>query len=323
MRAPGFWARDGLVPRLLDPLGRLYAAATARRVRGKAARMPVPVICVGNLTAGGTGKTPLATALVERLAARGARAHVVSRGYGGRLEGPVRVDPSRHSAAEVGDEPLLLAAFAPVWVAKDRQAGAQEAAADGAEAIVLDDGFQSPRPARDLQIVVIDAEAGFGNGRVIPAGPLREPVGAGLRRAHLAAVIGPPAARAAFLARHDLPVPVLEAELRPLETGMDWDGTRVLAFAGIGRPSKFFATLEGLGADVAGRIALGDHQPLGPALLDRIWREAERLGAQPVCTEKDAVRLPPSLRGRVLVLPVRLASDDWSPLDAALDRLPL
>ncbi|MGR3540499.1 MAG: tetraacyldisaccharide 4'-kinase [Hasllibacter sp.] len=321
MKAPGHWTRRGPLSALLTPLGALYAAATARRVRRPGRRLPVPVICVGNLTAGGAGKTPVVIALIERLAGRGLRARVVSRGYGGRLEGPVRVDPARHAADEVGDEPLLLSAFAPVWVAKDRGAGAERAAADGAGAVLLDDGFQSADPARDLQILVVDAEAGFGNGHVIPAGPLREPVAAGLARADLVVLIGPAAARARFLAdRPFADLPVLEAELRPIETGMDWAGMRVLAFAGIGRPAKFFATLRALGADVAGTVALGDHQPLTPALLERIARDADRLGAEPVCTEKDAVRLPAALRGRVLVLPVRLHADDWAPLDAALDR---
>lgn len=309
------------MPALLSPLGALYAAATARRVARGGRRLEVPVICVGNLSAGGTGKTPVVMALIERLAARGAAAQVVSRGHGGSLIGPVRVDPSRHSAGEVGDEPLLLAAFAPVWVSKDRGAGAEAAAADGAEVVLLDDGFQSADPARDLQLVVVDAEAGFGNGRVLPAGPLREPVAKGLARADLGVVIGPKAARSGFLASSDLGLPVLEAELAPLPTGMDWDGVRVVAFAGIGRPAKFFATLRSLGAEVVDAVPLGDHQPLGPALLRRLSERATRLNARLVCTEKDAVRLPPELRGIAMTVPVRLAAPDWRLLDAALDRV--
>ena len=319
MKAPGFWQTGGWPSALLSPLGRLYAAATARRVAGRGRSLPVPVVCIGNLSAGGTGKTPVVMALAERLSDR--RPAIVSRGYGGSLQGPVRVDPARHGAAEVGDEPLLLSAFAPVWVAKDRGAGAEAAAREGAGAILLDDGFQSADPRRDIQILVIDAEVGFGNGRVIPAGPLREPVEAGLARADIVALLGPAGARRVFLNRSPLDLPVLQAALSPLDTGMDWRGTRVLAFAGIGRPEKFFATLRALGADLAGTVALGDHQPLTRPLLERILRDAERLGAQPVCTEKDAVRLPPSLRGRIMVLPVRLSAEDWSPLDAALARL--
>jgi tetraacyldisaccharide 4'-kinase len=329
MRAPGFWFRPpdrpGLMPRLLAPLGWLYAAGTARRLQQPGYQPQVPVICVGNLTAGGAGKTPTVIALIERLAARGHAAHVVSRGYGGRLEGPVRVDDARHSAGDVGDEPLLLSAFAPVWVARDRAAGVRAAEAAGARVILMDDGFQNPAVKASLGLVVVDAARGFGNGRCLPAGPLREPVQVGLARADLVLTIGDDAAQARFdaLWSSAITCPRLQGALVPLQMGMDWKGERVLAFAGIADPERFFASLRAEGANLLRSEALGDHAPLSEALLRRLQAEAHALGAQLVTTEKDAARLPPAWRSRVLTLVVRLQVQDWSPLDAALDRLGL
>lgn len=331
MKAPGFWfrppKRPGWQARLLAPLGAVYAAATRARLRKPGWAPAVPVICLGNLNAGGTGKTPTVIALAGLLTAQGRAVHVVSRGHGGSLPrkgaAPVRVDERRHSADEVGDEPLLIAAFAPVWVARDRAAAVRAAQQAGAGIILLDDGFQDPAVVHSAALLVVDAAVGFGNARCIPAGPLREPVASGLARAQAVLAIGDAAAQAGFRERwadFGTVPPLFTASLEPLPTGMGWRGLRVLAFAGIGRPQKFFDTLAAQEAELVGQVALDDHQPIPPALFARLEAQAKALSAQLVTTEKDAVRLPRALRPRVLTLPVRLQID--AP-DALLARLGL
>ncbi len=323
MKPPLFWyQKHSIWAFLLSPLGALYSAATARRVRQSPThRASVPVICIGNINAGGTGKTPTAIALAQRLSDMGQTPHIVSRGYGGSVIGPMMVDAATHSATDVGDEPLMLSAFAPVWVSKDRALGVQAAETAGASVILLDDGFQNPSVYKDLQIVVVDAIKGFGNGRVMPAGPLRETAETGLARADILLVIGPEHAREKFSPKIPSGCVRLNGQLDALPTGMPWGGLPVLAFAGIGHPEKFFATLKALGADVVRGEALDDHQPFTDALLTRLETEARTRNLHLVTTEKDAVRLPDHFRAKVSILPVRLTVIDWSALDAKLAAL--
>jgi tetraacyldisaccharide 4'-kinase len=304
MRAPEFWQAQGsAMAGLLAPLGIAWdAASRVRRAMVRPYRAPVPVICVGNLVAGGAGKTPVVLALAGEIAAHGVAVHIVTRGYGGRLAGPLRVDRARHDAASVGDEALLLAAAAPSWVARNRAAGVRDAVAAGAEAILLDDGFQNPGVAKDLSLVVVDAEYGFGNRRVIPAGPLREPVAAGLARADAIVLLGDGAAPNGVA---QAGCPVLRAELEPVDGGR-FTGARVIAFAGIGHPEKFAATLRRLGAKIIAAHAFPDHHPYGDSEVNRLREDAKRAGAQLVTTAKDWVRLTPALRDGIAVLEVEI-----------------
>jgi tetraacyldisaccharide 4'-kinase len=307
MRPPAFWhgRPDHPAARLLAPVGTLYGALTARRMDRTGARGPCPVICLGNFTLGGAGKTPAARTIAAMLRDLGATPAFLSRGYGGRSPGPLRVLPDRHGPGEVGDEPLLLARDGPAIVARDRPAGAALCREVGASAIVMDDGLQNPSLAKDLALAVVDAGAGIGNGRVCPAGPLRAPLSRQWR--HVGGVIlvgtgGPGETVAAQATAQG--VPVYRARLVPEPSAIA--GRRVLAFAGIGRPDKFFETVRKTGAMLVRHRAFPDHHPYRPAELAALADEARRLDAVMVTTEKDAVRLPPDFAEQVEVLGVRL-----------------
>ncbi len=320
MRAPEFWHGDpdGVAPRILAPRSAVFAAAARLRTRVTTPwRAPVPVVCVGNLTVGGAGKTPTVLALADRLQAAGWRVGCLSRGYGGSLRGPVEVDRTWHTAGEVGDEPLLLAEAAPTWIARDRKDGARVAIAEGVDVLILDDGLQNPALVHDIALVVVDAGYGFGNGRLLPAGPMRETVDDGLKRASAVVLIGDGGHRVedAIGGR----VPVLHAQLVPEDAALRLKGQKVLAFAGIGRPAKFFETLAGLGAEVVRSSAFADHHRYTPDEAMRLIEEAQRLGAVPVTTAKDFVRLPEGSQRMVTTVRVQLRFDDPEHLDRILE----
>jgi tetraacyldisaccharide 4'-kinase len=319
LQPPGFWQRDGsrLAPALLAPFAALTAAATARRVARPGWRAPVPVLCCGNVTLGGSGKTTLALDLLRRLAVRGAAPHALLRGYGGTARGTHRVTPG-DDAAETGDEALLLAAVAPTWIGADRSAAARAAVAAGAGVLVMDDGLQNPTLCKDVSLLVIDGGFGFGNGRVLPAGPLRESIAAGAARCRAAVLIGTDETDAAAALPPDLPV--LRARLVPGPAMRALHGRRLLAFAGIGRPVKFFATLREAGADVADAVAFPDHHRFSARELDALMARARSRDAVPVTTAKDFVRLPETLRETVLVADVTLDWEANSDIEAVLDE---
>lgn len=324
MREPGFWypARRGSVPlaaRLLSPAGALYGlAGRLRRTSTKPERAAVPVVCIGNITAGGAGKTPLALTVAERLIGAGEKVHFLTRGYGGRETGPIRVDPAHHGAEDVGDEPLLLAAAAPVWVAASRPEGAAAAVRGGAGLLVMDDGFQNPSLHKDFSILVVDAASGLGNGRLIPAGPLRERVDEALSRANALILTGRGHAGDGIAARaRARGIPVFNSIVRPASPPEFGPGPH-LAYAGIGRPEKFFRTLRELGVELAATVSFPDHHVFRESDALRLLVQARELGAELITTEKDAARLThapaASARARLAeashVLPVRALVGD-------------
>ncbi|MSP82622.1 MAG: tetraacyldisaccharide 4'-kinase [Alphaproteobacteria bacterium] len=315
MRAPRFWDSDGWMPRLLSPLSSVYGVlARIRPILARTEHGAAKVICVGNVVAGGAGKTPVAIALARTLMARGARVHMVSRGYGGRLRGPHRVVLAQDDARSVGDEALLLADVAPAWIARDRRHALRAAA--GADVIVCDDGLQNPTFAKDLSILVVDGTQGFGNGRLLPAGPLREPPGDAIARSDAIVIVGE---NRRGIVAHDRPI--LGARFVPTVDLLAFAGRPVVAFAGIGRTEKFFAMLAEAGLPLASRHAFADHRMLEEAAFMALVEETAAKGARLVTTEKDWVRLPREARALAIPIPITVAWDDPAALAALLDRV--
>ncbi|MEH6951269.1 tetraacyldisaccharide 4'-kinase [Nitrobacter sp. NHB1] len=330
MREPAFWHRPpSLLSRLLMPVGALYGAVATRRLMRPGARAGVPVICVGNYHVGGAGKTPTVIALAGILRSLGETPIVLSRGYGGRLHGPVRVDPHRHTAADVGDEPLMMAWTVPVIVSRQRAAGIAPARALGASLILMDDGFQNPALVKDISLIVIDRDRGLGNKRVFPAGPLRAPLPPQLARTDALVIVGFGTAAddvaASIAAQGSL---VLRAQLKPDEASVAaLRGRRVYAFAGIGDPARFFRSLRTCGINVVAERAFPDHHPFSHRDVADLQTAAERDGLTLVTTEKDLARLRNSenlkaFAQAVVAFAVTLAFDDEAVLRSFLtDRI--
>ncbi|HWK00001.1 MAG TPA: tetraacyldisaccharide 4'-kinase [Xanthobacteraceae bacterium] len=322
MRAPAFWWQTpGLCSTVLAPIGAIYGAVAGSRMRQTGARADVPVICIGDPTVGGAGKTPVAIAVAKTLIAQGKRPYFLTRGYGGREQGPLLLDPAKHSAADAGDEPLLLAAVAPVVVSADRVAGAKLAAQSGADVIVMDDGFQNPALIKNLSLLVIDAKGGVGNGRVFPAGPLRAPLAEQLQRANAIVLIGN--GEAGEQVARDASK-VLRASIVPdADAAAALKGKSLFAYAGIGRPEKFFATLESIGGNITERRAFPDHHAFSADEANELLAAARSRNLTLVTTEKDLARMRGNaglneLADASKALPITLRFQDERALDALL-----
>lgn len=326
MHEPAFWWRKpGLLSALLTPLGAGYGAIAAARMNRAGARASVPVICVGNFTLGGTGKTPTAIALAEMLRAAGWRPFFLSRGYGGSEAGPKLVDAHADVAAQVGDEPLLLARVAPTVIARDRVAGAQFACAQGADVIVMDDGLQNGSLAKDFSLAVVDGRRGIGNAHVFPAGPLRAPLTAQLARTNALLVVGDgTGAQDVIASAKARNLPVFHARLMPDASAVaDLKARKVLAFAGIGDPEKFFASAVEAGLTIAQRRAFPDHHRFTAEEAAALIVDAEQEGLALLTTAKDHARMAgepalAALAAAAHVLPVKLIVEESEALRSAV-----
>ncbi len=322
MQPPEFWNHKGGIASVLEPVGRIYGAITsARASKTNVPRAAIPVLSIGGLTVGGSGKTPVTLSLTERLQDIGYKTAVILRGYGGSLKGPAHVDADVHTSLDVGDEALLHTSHGSTWVARKRIEGVNAAAAAGATIALLDDGHQHPGLHKDLRIVVIDGQNPWGNGYIFPAGPLRERVVDGLARADTVVIMG----EDRFNVAGQMPthISLLKASLVPDPLALSLRGQNVVAFAGIGNPQKFIATLQEIGARIVAWHAFEDHQAFGAADIQPLLDEAFAIGAVPVTTAKDAVRLSPDQRQQVNVVSVATLWKDEAALDAVLNRIVL
>jgi tetraacyldisaccharide 4'-kinase len=320
MREPAFWQPPtSWLSRLLMPIGAIYGEIAGSRMAREGVAVGIPVLCVGNYHVGGAGKTPTTLALVALLRELGETPVVLSRGYGGRLRGPLRVDSDSHQASDVGDEPLMMARQVTVVIARDRAEGAALARSTGASVIVMDDGFQNPAIVKDVSMIVIDSNRGLLNGRTFPAGPMRAPLDLQVARTDALVMIGDGTAAAGVAAMIVAKAaPVMTARLMPDEACVAaLRDKRVLAFAGIGDPARFFRTLRGCGIDVAAEKVFADHHAYATVDIEALVAQAQRDGLTLVTTEKDMVKLR-GMRAAANVMPfaVTLAFDDKPALQA-------
>ena len=318
MRAPKFWynPKYSFSSLLLTPISWIYGLVRKKIQRDRAPwKAPIPVICVGNLLAGGQGKTPIALSIGKVLKLNNKSVHFISRGYGGSLRGPLLVDPRVNTASEVGDEPILLSEIAPTWICVDRIAGIKLAYEMGAKIVVMDDGFQNPSVKKDFSILAFDADVGFGNGRLIPAGPLRESITDGLSRANAAVIIGDD-----FLGlesrllniSNSLPqkqIKVYKAKIAPTTNFQSINKQKVFAFTGIGRPEKFLNTLIEMNCDITGKQYFSDHHQFTETEISQLLNLAKTKDSTLITTTKDYVRLTPSQKKDIMVLPITL---EWN-----------
>ncbi len=304
MKTPAHWNKRSLLSAILLPIGMLYSAVTSLRLKKHPRKVSVPVICIGNLTAGGTGKTPTATAMAGLLRECGKKPAFVSRGYGGKLCG-VMVDPKRHRAADVGDEPLLLAREAPVSINSDRFAAALKAIENDADVLIMDDGFQNPGLFKDLSFLIFDGAFGIGNGLPVPAGPLRENFAIGLKRAQAVVIIGEDCHN---LSEKIKEIPVFEARIVPELPTLVSD--RVVAFAGIGRPEKFYNSLREKGIEPILTMDFPDHHFYTRQELEMLLQQARSQNAELITTAKDFVKIPPEMQPDFKVLEIKIEWED-------------
>lgn len=319
MKAPRFWNTRNILSTSLLPVAAIYSFASiicSRRV--KPTTLPIPVICVGNLTVGGAGKTPVALHIGGILKKKNINAFFISRGYGGSQKSPLRVDIEKHGAKLVGDEPLLLARILPTIVGNNRVHAAQRAIEQGAEAIIMDDGFQNPSLTKDLSLIVVDRRMSFGNERILPAGPLREKVASGLKRADAIVIINP----ANFMPTSLPNIPFLLARSHPAPSMLALKGKRIIAFCGIAVPAKFYYMLKNAGAEIIEKISFPDHYYYKQKDIDSLRKKALEQNAALITTSKDAARMAKDFGQEmedIVVAEMELAFDNESKLENMIE----